>query len=145
MKVKDLCLMETVLPCLKRLPNEVYFDLCAESRKVSLQADSLEMVEAIKKAFPSTVWKRTWDKRNKWWVFDAGLTLEGERVKLHIYACEETPASCTPIYETRKKKKKVPVEWKEQEVVEKELVGFNCGFNCSNGVEEENDKEAENS
>ena len=112
-----------ILPLLKKLPTSTYVDNNAEGTELTIQANTQEQARELRCAFPAgLVWIKAYDADCKWWSYHTIWN----GVRICIYAIKDAPKTCTAIIEKRKVTKKVPVEFKEIEVEENVIVGWNC-------------------
>jgi len=112
-----------VLPLLRRLPPNTWFDNGRNAGQLDLQANTLTELRGVTAAFPGMIWRKTWRKEFGWWEYDAIC----EGVHIRIYGVREKPANCTAIVETRIVEKQIPVNFATQLVEEEVLVGWDCG------------------
>ena len=112
-----------VLPVLRRLPPNTWFDNGRKPRQLELQASTLTELRNITAAFPGAIWQKMWRKDYAWWEYDT--TWEG--VHIRIYGLRVGPANCTAIFETRTVEKQIPVSFETELVEEQILVGWDCG------------------
>ena len=112
-----------VLPLLRRLPPNTWFDNGRSPGRLELQASTLAELRGVTTAFPGTIWRKTWRKDQNWWEYDT--TWEG--VHIRIYGVHGAPANCTAIFEARTVEKQIPVSFATELVEEQVLVGWNCG------------------
>ncbi|MAH45065.1 hypothetical protein CMI37_04500 [Candidatus Pacearchaeota archaeon] len=117
--------LRLAIPYLEQMPDGVYFDASMISGRLelSMQARTLADLGLLRDVLPVGVWKRTWRDYAGSWEY----TMDCEELRARIYAVKENPAQCTAITETRVVSKKVATEWKDQEVEEEVIVGWNCG------------------
>ena len=109
---------------LTEMPDGLYYDINRVG-SLEFQAKTNEEARTIRGYFPGAGWTRAWNdgERCQWWEWIG----EYRGKKVYIYAIEETPKECRAITEKRLVTKQVPVEFKEVEVEEEVIVGWNCG------------------
>jgi len=112
-----------VLPVLRRLPPDTWFDNGRKPGMLELQAATLTALRGITAAFPGTIWRKTWFPDYGWWEYKT--TWEG--VHIRVYGVREGPANCTAIFETRTVEKQIPVSFETEFVEEEVLVGWDGG------------------
>ena len=100
---------------------DIYFDI-GIGGNLALQTRTNTGARRIRKLFPKSDWKRSYDSSLKWWEWRG----EWEGIKIHIYAIKETPNDCQAITETRTVTKRIPIEFDELEVEETVIVGWDC-------------------
>ena len=112
-----------VLPLLRRLPPNTWFDNGRHPEQLELQASTLAELRGITAAFLGTIWRKTWRKDFGWWEYDTAW----EGVHIRIYGVRGGPANCVAIFETRTVEKQIPVSFETELVEEQVLVGWDCG------------------
>lgn len=113
-----------------RLPDGTWFDFNSDRVTLEIQAKTQAEVRKIRQSFPASKWNKSYIKSLHWWEY--GTKVLGMRI--NIYACTEAPAMCTPIIEQRESVKKIPVEFRNETVVEDVIVGWNCGKEGENAL-----------
>jgi len=129
MYAKYLKTVEEMLPCLRKLEGEDYFDVdCIYLEgefipRLTVHANTQKAVKRIRQCFPKAIWKKEYDKACNWWNYNAQI--KGSHVRL--IACHESPKTCEPIIEKKIVERQVPTSFttvrEEQEVI----VGYKCG------------------
>ena len=112
-----------VLPLLRRLQPNTWFDNGRHPNRLELQASTLAELRGITAAFPGSTWQKTWRKDQAWWEYATAW----EGVHIRVYAVREGPANCTAIFETRTVEKQIPVSFETEFVEEEVLVGWDGG------------------
>jgi len=115
-----VAIMEKSMMLLKNLPDGVWFDF--DRGGLEFIADTQEQAKTVRGYFPGVVWKKHWAESTGWWSY----TGEIDGVRIRIFGVTEAPKTCTPIIEKQKKVKQVPTGFREEEIEEEVIVGWNC-------------------
>ena len=74
--------------------------------EIKIQGTTLEAVREIRQCFPPATWVKNYVESCNWWEFTA--TYEND-IKVVIYACTETPATCRIVTEEYDAVEQVPI------------------------------------